>query len=141
MTDNTYDGEASSPWAQKGFIAAAVVVALLVVLGVVVVLTRPSGGDDRGTRQPPASTADASPTTTIDPAGDSVCGLPTGDQTVPTTAPAGTRWELIGTMATPTAPKAHGPRARGGWPAVVLRPYPHRSPLLSDQLFHSGVVD
>jgi hypothetical protein len=110
MTDNAYDGEASSPWAQKGFIAAAVVVALLVVLGVVVVLTRPSGGDDRAAQQPPAaSTSGASPTTSTSPAGDSVCGLPTGDQTVPTTAPAGTRWELVGTMATPTAPKAHGP--------------------------------
>jgi hypothetical protein len=110
MTDNAYDGEASSPWAQKGFVAAAVVVALLVVLGVVVVLTRPSGGDDRAAQQPPAaSTSGASPTTSTSPAGDSVCGLPAGDQTVPTTAPAGTRWELVGTMATPTAPKAHGP--------------------------------
>jgi hypothetical protein len=110
MTDNAYDGEASSPWAQKGFVAAAVVVALLVVLGVVVVLTRPPGGDDRSTQQPPtASTSGASQPATTSPAGDSVCGLPAGDQTVPTTAPAGTRWELVGTMATPTAPKAHGP--------------------------------
>jgi hypothetical protein len=110
MTDNAYDGEASSPWAQKGFIAAAVVVALLVVLGVVVVLSRPSGdGGARSNRQPPATTAGASQPASTSPDGDSVCGLPAGDQTVPTTAPPGTRWELVGTMATPTAPKTHGP--------------------------------
>lgn len=117
------DGE-RSPWAQRGFIAAAVVVALIAVLGVVLVLTGPS--DEPGTvgAQPPettspaitaattpgASSTSAGSTTTI-PAPDdgSVCGLPEGEQTVPVSGPPDTTWDLVGTMAAPTAPGTHGP--------------------------------
>lgn len=116
------DGE-RSPWAQRGFIAAAVVVALIAVLAVVLVLTGPS--DDPGTvgAQPPATTTPATPTATpggtstsagsastiSTPDDGSVCGLPEGEQTVPVSAPPDTTWELVGTMAAPTAPDTHGP--------------------------------
>jgi hypothetical protein len=52
---------------------------------------------------------------------DSTCGLPAGDQTIPTTTPADTTWEIIGTMAAPINP-AIGPGAVGnGLPYCYAR--------------------
>lgn len=109
MSDNAPDADQpASPWTQKGFIAAAVVVALLVVLGVVLVFTNP---DDTRADPPPQTQSSSSTTTspTTEPTGDSACGLPAGDQAVPAAAPEGTEWELVGTIAAPTAPETHGP--------------------------------
>lgn len=60
----------------------------------------------------PHQQAPAGPTAPADP-GDSVCGLPAGDQTVPTTTPPVTSWALIGTMAAPIS-RTVGPGAAGG---------------------------
>lgn len=108
---NDLDDETGSPWTQKGFVASAVVVGLLVVLGAVLVFTGPSDKDDRAVPgpQPTTSTEPRSTSTTSPPADASACGLPDGDQSVPRTAPIGTKWELIGTMAAPTGPTTHGP--------------------------------
>ena len=111
-TTDSLDDQPGSPWTQKGFIASAVVVGLLIVLGAVLVFTRPSDGDDRADPGPQPTTSTPSPTATISastPTTDSACGLPAGDQAVPVTAPPKTKWELVGTMAAPTAPDTHGP--------------------------------
>ena len=109
MSDNAPDGDQpASPWTQKGFIASAVVVGLLLVLGAVLVFTGP--GDSQAD-PPETPTTSSSMTATSEPPDgqDSACGLPEGDQTVLTTAPEGTEWELVGTIAAPTAPEVHGP--------------------------------
>jgi len=45
---------------------------------------------------------------------DSACGLPAGDQTVPTSPPVSTKWELVGKTAAPTAPATYGPGNKTG---------------------------
>ena len=94
--------DAENVWTQPRFVASAVVVGLIVVLGIVLAVT---GGDGGGTAatpapQPPAVTA---------PAASGGCDLPAGSQRVPVDTPEGTRWELVGKMIAPTAPKTHGP--------------------------------
>lgn len=54
-------------------------------------------------------------------ASGSVCGLPDGDQTVPTTTPADTSWQLIGTMAAPVAPQLGPGRISAGLPFCYAR--------------------
>ena len=93
-----------STWTQPGFVAAAVVVAIIVLLGIILAFTGGSGADERdaaGTApRPPASNAAATTS--------SACGLGTGDQGVPDSAPAAD-WELVGKMIAPTAPRNYGP--------------------------------
>lgn len=97
-----------SPWTQRGFLVAAILVGAIVVIGIVVAAT--GGGEDAQPeanlpRTPPAQTA---PPTSAS-SNDSACDLPVGDQTVPTTTPDRTEWELVGTMAAPQAPETIGP--------------------------------
>jgi len=95
-----------SPWTQPGFIASAVVVGLLVVLGLILTVTSGSEGDTR----PAAPSAATPPPTGVAPSpatGQNVCDLPS-DDVVPESAPRA-RWELVGTMAAPTAPEDIGP--------------------------------
>ncbi|MDX6728445.1 MAG: hypothetical protein QOK49_3250 [Baekduia sp.] len=104
-------GSAGSPWIQPRFIAAAGVVGLIAVLGVGLAVI--PGGDKHSepAQAAPATAAPGVPTEgapPTDPA-SSICGLPAGDQTVPSAAPKATKWELVGTMAVPTAPKQLGP--------------------------------
>jgi hypothetical protein len=87
---------------RPGFIAAAGVVALIGTATFAFVVFPPGHHKPTtrmaGTTGTPAAAPVARPTT------DSVCGLLPGDQAVPTTAPANTKWELVGTTAAPTAP-------------------------------------
>jgi hypothetical protein len=109
MTDNNHDRpERTSPWSQRGFVVSAIVVALIVVLGAVLVVTNPSDNDETAT-QPPEPTTSTTPTSSATTPDDSACGLPAGDQTVPRATPPDTQWELVGTVAVPTAPEAYGP--------------------------------
>ncbi|RJK92540.1 hypothetical protein [Vallicoccus soli] len=110
MSDSTVDTEERrSPWTKRGYIASAVVVALIAVLAVVLLLTRPSKEDTAAPPPATTSTPSDSTTPTADDADASVCGLPAGAQDVPTSPPPGTAWELVGGVATPTAPEIHGP--------------------------------
>lgn len=113
MSGSTFDGddEPGSPWTQKAFLASAVVVGLLVILGAVLVFTGPSDGTDRTDPSPTSTSSSGSPSTSAstEPISGSACGLPAGDQLVPATAPEDTEWELVGDVATPTAPETHGP--------------------------------
>lgn len=73
-----------------GLVVALVIGSLIVVAGLVVAIARTAGGDDDPA--PPRNNA----------ASSSKCGLPDGDQDVPTAAPEA-RWELTGNFATPTS--------------------------------------
>lgn len=93
-----------SPWTQPRFVASAVVVGLIVVLGLVFILIGPGGGaESPGVVTPPPASSTSS---------SSACDLPDGDQSVPTGAPADTRWELVGRMVAPTSPTTIGPKHR-----------------------------
>lgn len=107
MTDtlDRRDHGTDSPWMKPRFIVAAVVVALIVVLGVALAILGPGGAGKPAA--PPVTKPSAA--TTQNSGSDSACGLPAGDQTVPRVAPADTRWQLVGTMAAPTAPSTYGP--------------------------------
>lgn len=107
MSGSTQDPEDTSPWTRPRFVVAAVVVALIAVFAGVLAVTRPT--DEGGAAAPPP--AAATPTVTSSaPADDaSVCGLEPGGQDVPVTTPPDTEWELVGTVAAPTAPETIGP--------------------------------
>lgn len=107
---STAPTDEKSPWAQPGFIGAAAVVALLVLLGLVLAVT---GGKDNPATD--AAQPASPPPATSPPAhgSASVCGLDAGSQDVPAAAPR-SRWELVGRMVAPTAPRAIGPRVRDG---------------------------
>ncbi len=89
-----------------GFLAAVVVVALIVLAGLVVAVSRlTDDGSSADSKSPTPSTSAAS----------SVCGLPDGDQQVPTEAPSAT-WELTGTFATPRSKELGPGRTESGVP-------------------------
>ncbi len=102
MTDHT---DRPNPWTRRGFLAAAIVVAVVAVLGVTITVLGPA--DDKQTAPaPPASGGQAAAPSASAARG---CALPAGEQTVPQSPPADTKWELVGTMAAPTAPIRYGP--------------------------------
>lgn len=106
MTEPTVN-EDQNPLTKPKFIISAVVVAIIVALGIILALLPKGGGNP--TAEP--STTGAS-TTTAQPnsaAAESVCGLPSGNQAKPATTPTDTKWELVGKIATPTAPAEFGP--------------------------------
>lgn len=88
-------------------IASAVLVGLIVVAGIVLVGIRAFGGDDD-----PTPTSPSESTTTSSSGASSVCGLPDGDQTIPTDAPP-TKWYFKGKVAAP-ASSTFGPAKGGG---------------------------
>lgn len=93
------------PLLNRLWLAATVAFVLALAVAVPILLTHPKPGG-------PGSPAPGRPPGPA-PAGDSVCGLPPGDQGVPRTTPPVTRWVLRGTMAAPTDPGV-GPGAAGG---------------------------
>jgi hypothetical protein len=89
-------------------VASAALLGLIAALGVGMAVI--PDGDPKPA--PPAAAATEDASTAAAPVADpaaSACGLPAGDQTVLTAAPKATDWELVGTMAAPTAPKQLGP--------------------------------
>lgn len=106
MTEPTMN-EDQNPLTKPKFIISAVVVALIVALGIILALLPRGGGT------PAAEPSTSGPTTaSTQPsaaAAASICGLPAGDQAKPATAPADTKWELVGKIAAPTSPTQFGP--------------------------------
>jgi hypothetical protein len=106
MTEPTVN-EDQNPLTKPKFIISAVVVAIIAALGLILALVPKTGGSaspepsNAGT-----STGSSQPIVTSAP---SICGLPDGDQAKPATAPADTKWELVGKIAAPTSPKQFGP--------------------------------
>jgi hypothetical protein len=106
MTEPT-ENEDQNPLTRPKFIISAVVVAIIAALGIILALV-PRGDGTPQTEPAPAGagSSSAQPTPTLDA---SVCGLPSGEQAKPATAPAETKWELVGKIAAPTSPKQFGP--------------------------------
>lgn len=93
-------------------IGVAFLALLLAALGIVLIVPSPPTG--------PAHPApgqvipgQASPGKVTPDTAGSVCGLPAGDQTVPTGTPDPTTWTTVGTMTAPSAPTVFGPGKSG----------------------------
>ena len=95
--------DAENVWTQPRFVTAAIVVGLIVVLGIVLAVTGGKGDSTAASPSAPNPPASSAPAASRD------CDLPAGSQSVPVDTPQGTRWELVGKMIAPTAPKTYGP--------------------------------
>lgn len=124
MSGTNQSQDDTSVWTAPRFVVAAVVVALIAVFAVVLVVTRPSDDDIAAAPPPPPASGEVASSAPVTTSG-STCGLEDGDQVVPVAAPPDTEWELVGSIAAPTAPETFGPgRVRNG-----LRSCFARSPL------------
>jgi len=96
-------------WAERRFVASAAVIAVLMMSAVLVLVT--GGGRTTGRRPPrSASSPSLAPTPARrGPVGASGCSLPAGSQSIPPVAPQ-TAWQLVGSMAAPSAPSTVGPQ-------------------------------
>jgi hypothetical protein len=90
--------EPTSPWTRPGFLIAAAVIVLIVVAGIVIAVSR--GGSKHPVQ---GATVTAGPSTG---GGTSTAAPPTA---IPTIAPAGVTWSLVGQSAVPVSRSA-GPR-------------------------------
>ncbi|MBT2550916.1 hypothetical protein [Arthrobacter sp. ISL-65] len=106
MTEPTVN-EDQNPLTKPKFIISAVVVAIIVALGITLALL-PKGGGNPAAEPSNSGSATAS-TQPSAAAAASVCGLPSGNQAKPATAPTDTKWELVGKVAAPTSPTEFGP--------------------------------
>ncbi|MEZ2373412.1 hypothetical protein [Arthrobacter sp. RCC_34] len=95
--------QAPSPWTRPWFLASAAVVAILVAL-LVLYFVLPSPSATPG----PSPSPSAAGTGTAQAGQESACGLPAGDQRLPSVG-LPTKWELLGRVAVPTDPKVIGP--------------------------------
>jgi hypothetical protein len=105
MTEPTVN-EDQNPLTKPKFIISAVVVAIIAALAIILALIPRSGGTPAAGPARAASTSTGQPSPKSDA---SVCGLPSGNQAKPGTAPADTKWELVGKIAAPTSPQQFGP--------------------------------
>lgn len=105
MAASQPDFAGRSPWTRPGFIAAAAVVAFIVLGAVAVTLLPDDDGTSsaRPTGVPPATDAATAPAAETPGAGGPGAG------SVPTTAPEGVEWRLLGQVAVPYSATA-GPR-------------------------------
>ncbi|MEV0732376.1 hypothetical protein [Polymorphospora sp. NPDC050346] len=107
MTSPPPDYAGRPPWTRPGFIAAAVLVAVVLVIGLVVAL------QPRDDPPPPTVTPPTAGPIDPGPAGTATAA----PHAIPTTAPDGITWELVGQVAVPVHPTA-GPRTRTGGTAA-----------------------
>jgi len=103
------DEDEGSIWSQRGFLAAAGAVAVVVILAVALAV---SGNDEPSSGAGPKTPVPKAPTAKGD---DTACNASTAGSQKPLTAtPANTKWELLGRIAVPTAPRTYGPARRSG---------------------------
>lgn len=89
-----------SAWTRPWFLVSAAFIAVLLAVGVTLVVT--GKGTNAGPGPAAAAVAPVAPSASKPAAGgDSACGLPAGDQTVPAVAPKAT-WALVGRVAAPS---------------------------------------
>ena len=128
-------------WSERWFIAAGALLAVIVLLGVVVAIS--GGGTNASTAAPPAAGRNAADDgknsrdasrhehwRVHSPGGRS--------QAVPTTAPPNTQWELVGSMAAPTAPRAIRAPACHRWLPDLLRAFTYRGAVRGRELLGNG---
>lgn len=104
MSDENLD----KPPMDRKFLAALMVVGLIVAAGVVVVIARlggEGGGDDDGPAPKATVSAERNESS-------STCGLPDGDQSIPTSSPT-SEWYLNGRLVTPRS-SSYGPARDDG---------------------------
>jgi len=91
-------------------IAAAVLVALIVLAGIILIGVNTFGGGDRArkTTSPPGTTPSQGA-----PSSSSSCGLPDGNQVVPTEPPKAV-WKIVGTSAAPVSPTIGPGKSQAG---------------------------
>lgn len=102
MSDD--NAQAQSPFTRRSFMAAAIVIGVIVLAGVIVLvsaLTSPKGDPV------PQPTNTSGPTATG--SDKSVCGLEGFEEESSLTEAPDVEWELVGTVAAPTASSAAGP--------------------------------
>ena len=94
----------SNPFTSRGFIAAAIVVGVILLAGVIVLVTALTAPHT------PVAKPTSTPSGPVASGDDkSVCGLPGFETESSLTTAPNTKWELVGTVATPTDPKGAGP--------------------------------
>ncbi|WP_104131589.1 hypothetical protein [Cryobacterium sp. M91] len=100
--------EQRNPFSRRGFIAAAIIVGIIVLAAIIVLVTSLNRGSGDNTAQPTTA-----PSTSAEPRGNaadkSACGLSGYEESSSLTTAPGNEWELVGTVAAPTAPKGAGP--------------------------------
>lgn len=102
MPTSNDDTQRPTPWTRPGFIISAVVIAFIVIAGVVIAIaTHHNTNPNPGTTGPTATTPATTTPATTTAGSDSVCGLAAGTASILTTAPNGTEWKLVGSMAAP----------------------------------------
>ncbi|MHA7241250.1 hypothetical protein [Arthrobacter sp. TMS1-12-1] len=97
-----------NPFTRPWFLASAAMVVIIVILALVYAFLPPVGATPPSSAPTSAASSPATPTTDSDDTGDSVCGLPEGDQTIPG-PDLETQWELVGKTAAPAEPESFGP--------------------------------
>lgn len=118
MADPVSPHDDENPWTQRSFMLAGGLVAIIALLAVVLTVT---GSDEDPTAPAPQQPREAlSPSASA--GGDSACGLAAGSEAVPTNGLPDTEWQLVGSMAAPTAPEEHGPaRSNDGFRTCFAR--------------------
>lgn len=109
MSQSTENTTEQNPLTKPGFlIAAGLVIALIAAAAVIFLLPKGQAGAEPGPvdTQPSAATSNAPTTSPAE--NQSICGLPSSQETALGAAPK-TNWELVGKMAAPTDPKTYGP--------------------------------
>lgn len=108
MTMSAKQADKQRSWfTERRFVASAAVIAVLMMSAVLVLVT---GGGRKAASRPARSASSPAPTPARHgPAGASGCSLPPGGQSIPQVAPQ-TAWQLVGSMAAPSAPATVGPQ-------------------------------
>jgi hypothetical protein len=108
MSESTQSTTGTNPFTRPGFIISAALVAALVAAVIVIFFLPKGDGAAQPAPSPSGASASTAPSKTADPAGKSVCGLPSTSETALGAAPK-SNWELVGKMAAPTDPETFGP--------------------------------
>ena len=101
--------DARSPFKRPQFIAAAIVIGVIFVAGAIVLATSLFGGDSDIAAPTPGPVASSSSSPPADATDASICGLEGFEEESSLTAAPAADWELVGTVAAPTAPATAGP--------------------------------
>ncbi|MFK0042396.1 hypothetical protein ACIQTW_21380 [Paenarthrobacter sp. NPDC090517] len=97
--------KAENPFTKPWFLASGAVIVVIIVLAVVYTLLPPVGAAPNAQPTPTTDKSSAAPAAAP---GDSVCGLPKGDQTIPGPGLV-SKWELNGKTAVPVDSSKFGP--------------------------------
>ena len=103
-------GEERSWWSEPRFVLSGALFGLLVVMAIYVLASSGAGAAARGSAGASAGASPSPPSAGPGAAtGSAGCSLSAGDQSMPSVGPQA-RWELVGSMAAPSAPSTVGPQ-------------------------------